>query len=296
MRLTLLVGVLFSMMNAFASEKPRVFIEESETWEIRGGFYGHSTGSASGYLSNGVGQFSSSTKSRSRGWQVGGSRPQTAELMKNFSEKCPAVVVTNRADLADFVVLFDREGGKGILRRDNKIAVFNGLGDLLFSTSTVTVGNAVKDACTAITESGWEARANAAMFGHSSAAAIPGAGPIESYRKGDDVDGVLWIRLPQEQKRLFLLGMQAQGSHLLEALDRLVVEAKPQLSPLLAASSVESQRASQSLESTTNTIEATIEESPAMSGTVENLIPRLDDFYSESRNLQIPVREALAGM
>jgi hypothetical protein len=48
------------------------------------------------------------------------------------------------------VVLLDREGGKGLLRRDNKIAVFDREGDLLHSGSTRSLGNAVKDACEAI--------------------------------------------------------------------------------------------------------------------------------------------------
>ena len=34
--------------------------------------------------------------------------------------------------------------------RDNKIAVFDGWGDLIFSMSTRNLGNAVKDSCNAI--------------------------------------------------------------------------------------------------------------------------------------------------
>src|SRR5262249_6882084 len=41
-------------------------------------------------------------------------------------------------------------GGKGLVRRDNKVAVFNKDGDSIVSHSTVSLGNAVKDACEAI--------------------------------------------------------------------------------------------------------------------------------------------------
>jgi hypothetical protein len=51
---------------------------------------------------------------------------------------------------ADFIVLFDREGGKGAVARRDKIAVFKKDGDILFSDSTRSVGNAVKDSCQAI--------------------------------------------------------------------------------------------------------------------------------------------------
>jgi hypothetical protein len=51
---------------------------------------------------------------------------------------------------ADYVVLLDHEGGKGYARKDNKIAVFHNNGDLVYSGSTRSLGNAVKDACAAI--------------------------------------------------------------------------------------------------------------------------------------------------
>ena len=56
-------------------------------------------------------------------------------------------------DKADLIVLFDHEGGKGLVRKRDKIAVFKKDGDLLFSNSTRSVGNAVQDACDAIMKS-----------------------------------------------------------------------------------------------------------------------------------------------
>ena len=51
---------------------------------------------------------------------------------------------------ADYILLLDHEGGKGAAKRDNKGAVFNRDGDSIFSNSTRSLGNAVKDAFAAI--------------------------------------------------------------------------------------------------------------------------------------------------
>ncbi len=118
-----------SLLTA-AGEKPRVFITDSKSWEISGGF-GASGGSAAG-----------ATR--------GGARPQTAEIMKTFGERCPEVIVTNKQEKADYVVLLDHEGGKVVTLKDNKVVVFNKEGDMIHSGSTRSLGNAVKDACNAI--------------------------------------------------------------------------------------------------------------------------------------------------
>jgi hypothetical protein len=112
------------------SEKPRVFISDSNSWETSGGFVA-SRGSASGSFS-------------------GGARPQTVEIIKTFGQRCQSVVVTMDKSKADYVVLFDREGGKGIVLKHDKIAVFKKDGDALYSGSTRSVGNAVQDSCEAI--------------------------------------------------------------------------------------------------------------------------------------------------
>jgi len=116
---------------------PRVFITDSKSWEIGGG--GGGTGDAFG------------TASR------GGARPQTAEIIKTFGERCPDVTVNNKRERADYVVLLDHEGGKGIILHDNKVAVFNVDGDSIMSHSTRSLGNAVKEACDAIMKD-WPAR------------------------------------------------------------------------------------------------------------------------------------------
>ena len=131
---SLLLAVSFFVLGA---DKTRVFISDSNSWSESGGFAGASS-SGSGAVS---GHFS------------GGARPQTVEVIKTFGERCPAVTITMDKTKAEFVVLFDYEGGKGIVRKDSKIAVFKNGGDVVFSGSTRSVGGAVKDACNAIEKS-----------------------------------------------------------------------------------------------------------------------------------------------
>jgi hypothetical protein len=81
----------------------------------------------------------------------GGARPQTAEIIKTFGERCPQVTPNNKADIADYVVLLDHEGGKGALRHKNKVAVFQKVsGDVVVSHSTLSLGGSVQDACEGI--------------------------------------------------------------------------------------------------------------------------------------------------
>jgi hypothetical protein len=100
-----------------------VYVTDSQSWSMTGGL-------------------ASGTK--------GGSRPQTAEIIKTFGDRCPEVLITNERTKADYIVLIDHEGGKGWARKDNKVVVFNHSGTSLHSGSTRSVGNSVKDACKAI--------------------------------------------------------------------------------------------------------------------------------------------------
>jgi PEGA domain len=112
-------------------EHPRVFITDSSSWETR---------SAVGGSSSGFGGTSS-----------GGARPQTAEIIKTFGQRCPSVVVNSRVEISDYVVGLDHEGGKGLLSHKDKVAVFvQTSGDSIFSKSTLSVGGSVQDACDAI--------------------------------------------------------------------------------------------------------------------------------------------------
>ena len=127
----LLVGLLQIALSAQEDSKPRVYIEQSDSWEVTGGVSG--AGDVIG------------------GGTQGGARPQTAEVIKTFRNRCPGVVVTMKKDRADYVVMLEHEGGKNGFGRDNKFAVFDDEGDAIASGSTRILGNAVKEACVAIT-------------------------------------------------------------------------------------------------------------------------------------------------
>jgi hypothetical protein len=112
--------------------KVRIYISDSQSWEMSGG-WGAANGAGGGHES-------------------GGARPQTAEIIKTFNQRCPEYTVSNNKDRANYAVILDHEGGKGLLRHRNKTAVFNRDGDVIFSDSTRELGNSVKDACAAITK------------------------------------------------------------------------------------------------------------------------------------------------
>ena len=119
-----------NMVNS-PSEHARVFITDSQSWELGGG----GGGSAGGFGQAGG----------------GGARPQTAEIVKTFGERCPDVVSNNIKSKADYVVLLDHEGGKGWAFHRNKVAVFvRATGDSIVSKSTYSLGASVQTACEAI--------------------------------------------------------------------------------------------------------------------------------------------------
>ena len=113
------------------SQKPRVFITDSQSWEI---------GSVSAGGSGGGGSMTR-----------GGARPQTAEIIKTFGQRCPDVITNNIQSKADYIVLLDHEGGKSFVRHKNKVAVFaRASGDSVISKSTLSLGGSVQEACDAI--------------------------------------------------------------------------------------------------------------------------------------------------
>jgi hypothetical protein len=120
------------LVTPVPTDSARVFITDSESWSVAGS----SGGSGGSY----------------GGAMAGGARPQTAEIIKTFGQRCPDVKVNNKQEKADYVVLLDHEGGKGLLRHKNKVAVFNRVsGDSITSKSTLSLGGSVQEACEAIT-------------------------------------------------------------------------------------------------------------------------------------------------
>jgi hypothetical protein len=131
-------------------EKARVFITDSQSWSIAGG----GGGSAAGF----------------GGATAGGARPQTAEIIKTFGERCPQVMVNNIQTKADYIVLLDHEGGKSVLAHKNKVAVFARVsGDSIVSKSTLSLGGSVQDACEAI-DKDWAAHGAAIRAAAATAA------------------------------------------------------------------------------------------------------------------------------
>ena len=136
MKKLVVIFLLFAGL-AWCADNPRVYVEDSQSWEMKGGVGG---------VDDAFG-----------GTTSGGARPQTAEIIKTFGEKCHNIVINNKKEKADYMVLLHHEGGKDLVRRDNKVVVFNRDGDAILSRSTRSLGNAVGDACTAIMKD-WVAR------------------------------------------------------------------------------------------------------------------------------------------
>ncbi len=136
-----ILGIFFCVLVCvgvvIGQQQPRVFVTDSQSWEMRG-----AAGGSGGAFGGGAG---------------GGARPQTAEIVKTFGQKCKQVVVNNQREKSDYTVVLDHEGGKGWLRKDNKVAVFDSNGDAILSRSTRSLGNSVDDACGAIKKD-WKER------------------------------------------------------------------------------------------------------------------------------------------
>jgi hypothetical protein len=156
---SLLAAFLFAvplMAQTPDANAARVFITDSQSWSIAG-----SGGGANGAYGSTV---------------AGGARPQTAEIIKTFGQRCPQVVINNIQTKADYIVLLDHEGGKGWARHKNKVAVFTRVsGDSIVSKSTVSLGGSVQEACEAITTD-WAAHGTAIR-----SAAIPPPAPTTDH-------------------------------------------------------------------------------------------------------------------
>ena len=115
-----------------ASGQVRVFVTESTSWSVSG--------------------TEAVVEGDGGGHMQGGAKPQTAEIMKTIGRKreCAGVIVTINRERADYILLLERVGGRDIIAKDNKMALFNRDGDMVASSSTRSLGNAVKDACLAI--------------------------------------------------------------------------------------------------------------------------------------------------
>lgn len=127
------IAIAWPFAQSLAGAGPvRIFVVQSDSWS----FSGKNT------ERDGIGAGSLS----------GGAKPQTAETMKTISKRaeCQGIVVTINRDNADYILMLERVGGRGVVQKDNKMALFRRDGDMIASSSTRSLGNAVKDACIAI--------------------------------------------------------------------------------------------------------------------------------------------------
>ncbi len=106
----------------------RVLLTDSKSWEMSGGFAWRSDAGA-----------------RTEQGQVPAPKP---EFVKALRERCPAVIVTTLRERADYIMLLDHSGWHSPPYR---VVVLSQTGDVIHSGGTQLLGNAVKDACDAIT-------------------------------------------------------------------------------------------------------------------------------------------------
>ncbi len=137
--------ILAVLSTSFAADRARVYVTDSRSWEVKAG-----VGGTAGDIGGAGG---------------GGDRPQTAEIIKTFNERCPQVIINSNKEKADYVVLLDHEGGKDVISRDNKVVVFDRNGDAIMSKSTRLLGNAVKEACQVISQN-WSGEKARARYAH----------------------------------------------------------------------------------------------------------------------------------
>ena len=76
------------------------------------------------------------------------------ETMRAFAIHCPGVVITTNREKANVIVRVERDDPNPTTPfvKANKVAVFNLKDELVYATRARLLGNAVKNACAAITE------------------------------------------------------------------------------------------------------------------------------------------------
>ena len=130
-------------VSAGAQDKPRVFVTDEPLHEGNVMVHGRA---ASAHVESGP-------------------NARVVEIQADLVKVCPHVTVTNRPDMADFTLLFRREGGKrsamfafgglaGLaLSASSKVdgaSLFSANGDLVTATKQRTVENAIREICAAI--------------------------------------------------------------------------------------------------------------------------------------------------
>ncbi len=119
--------VLTAIMSAQSSgpAKPRVYVTDNPSWAV------HAQTASLEIQGN------------------GGGSGRTIEIIRNFGDRCPNVIVTAVKDKADYVAfVYPHDGG----RAKTDYAVFSKNGDSVRAGSARLLSNAVKDACKVIAD------------------------------------------------------------------------------------------------------------------------------------------------
>lgn len=121
-----------------ASNKPRVYVSDTQSWNESGGF-GNPSSVAPGAL-------------------YGGYNPELVDIYQDFTSNCSAITVTQKKADAEFVVLFDKgtpkKGFTGLhgLVKVNKVTVLSKTDETLLSETARSEDVAVTMACNAVSQ------------------------------------------------------------------------------------------------------------------------------------------------
>jgi hypothetical protein len=140
-----------------ADGKKRLYVTDEQSYEQifieRQASNTNATGPYSGRSASAGGTF---------GYAQSGPDPRTVELQSDLFQSCPAIVVTANPSVADFTLVFRRQGGRrsqgfafgglaGLaFSAHEKVdggAVFNREGDLVFATRAASVSKTIKEVC-----------------------------------------------------------------------------------------------------------------------------------------------------
>jgi hypothetical protein len=78
-------------------------------------------------------------------------RPQSADVLGEFSKNCSGVTLDNSITAADYVVSLEHQTGKGPLARYDKVTVYAHLsGEKITTKDTLSIDESIKNACDAI--------------------------------------------------------------------------------------------------------------------------------------------------
>lgn len=77
--------------------------------------------------------------------------PQVGEITDGLNKHCPQVTVTGDRERANYYLRLDHQEA-GPARKRNRIVLMDHNHDVIYTNSTRSMGNAIKDVCQAIVE------------------------------------------------------------------------------------------------------------------------------------------------